>query len=252
MPPVHPARTRRPKQPNWSVTIDNRQHKVTKGSGQYASKDATVADELIVSLTLRDDDGNVYVATVTKSKRCNWYSLSSRGMAHSYKEMSKKPRAYVYASDDVEFLFVEPLKSHTDFPQYPNLESMHTSRGDYPDVDKEFDRYHGSVIAMERMFLKWLAPLVDSELSKARFDFSNYAGCGMCPCSPGFVVSNVRRHDQVDYSVSIMSRDEKIVRDEKIAAATRERKEKERKEKAAKAERLLEEAALLQHELELA
>lgn len=249
MPPVHPARTRRPRQPNWSVTIDGRHRDVTHGSGKYASKESVVSDADVVDLTLRDDDGNVYVAVLQMQRRCNWYSLSNRGMAHSHKEMSKKPRAYVSVSDDVEFLFVEPMKSHTDFPQYPDLTSMYTSRGDYPDVDKEFDRYNGQHVATQRMLAKWLLPIVDSELSKARFDFSNFAGCGMCPCSPGFVVSNVRRHARVDYSLSIMSHDEKIIRDEKIAAATRERKEKERKEKQAKAERLREEAALLEHEL---
>jgi hypothetical protein len=248
MPPTHPARARRPKQPNWSVTIDGRSREVTKGSGKYASKDTVISDVEVVDLTLRDDDGNVYVAKLHKRHRKNWYSLSSRGMAHSHKEMSKKPRASVSMSDNVEFHFVEPLKGVADFPQYPDLEYMNTSRGDYPDVDKEFDRFNGQRVAAERMLLKWLMPLIDAELSKARFDWSNYAGCS-CPCSPGFIVSNVRRHDRVDYDLWIMSRDEKIVRDEQIAAATRERKEKERKEKAAKAERLLEEAALLQHEL---
>lgn len=96
-----------------------------------------------------------------------------------------KSRVYIFShgADDLSTANIEALAKRLGAP------SMHTKRGEYPALDKAWDRHNRSIIEAQRRVLEaGFGALADDA------KFSRRAGCG-CGCSPGFILATDRGLD---------------------------------------------------------
>lgn len=98
-----------------------------------------------------------------------------------------KARTRIFTSTpyDFEDIFYSvlgaPAPTLAMFPHLA-LESVYTTRKEYPEVDKAWDRHNRAYVKAQTAALNAVAHLTG--VTKARFD--KHAGCS-CPCSPGFI-----------------------------------------------------------------
>ena len=99
-----------------------------------------------------------------------------------------KPKGYCWGPGDdrnpsVEFRFLA---------EYVGAPSVYTSRGEYPALDKAFDKMNREIVAAKtEVFKTALLALGMDEASveaKGAVKFSRKAGCS-CGCSPGFLLN---------------------------------------------------------------
>jgi hypothetical protein len=110
------------------------------------------------------------------------------------KEYRKFDKMRIYISGGIYDDFVTVAHPQaTDFPHL-NLEHIYTKRGDFPEVDKAWDKYNRSIVKAERIFVDTVREqLLKDTMGKAKW--SKKAGC-FCGCSPGWIVDGeeLRRH----------------------------------------------------------
>ena len=99
------------------------------------------------------------------------------------KDGKKKARAYVWGA-------VEPSKKPIEDQAVElGLDNIHTSKGDHPAMDKAWNKFNRVIVKNQRQVLA--AALAAFELEASKISFSRYAGCGSCPCSPGFILDGL-------------------------------------------------------------
>ena len=93
-----------------------------------------------------------------------------------------KGRAYVWGGDDVSEDNLEVVAKEVGAPH------IYTSRGDYPELDRAWDKFNREIIRNKAAILRAgvMALGLQSDVAdKAKF--SRKAGCA-CGCSPGFIL----------------------------------------------------------------
>ena len=91
----------------------------------------------------------------------------------------KMPRCYVDLDDALV---------HAEIGEFP---ATGTIRGDDADVDAACDRWNRAYIRIARRFVS--ARLTEEfGIADVKMRWDENAGCGMCRCSPGFVVNDPR------------------------------------------------------------
>jgi len=112
-----------------------------------------------------------------------------------------QPRTRIFVSTPDEFddlataRYPHPVKEM--FPALA-LESVYTSRGDYPEVDKAWDQFNRAYTKGQSLVLAAIAHLTGVD----EFRFDRRAGC-TCPCSPGFIGKAGLRARGTTISVSV-------------------------------------------------
>lgn len=90
----------------------------------------------------------------------------------------------------------------------PDTTPRYTQRGQDPAADAAWDAYNTTVVANQRAVLREAAPGIDAAFGTtlaivAGWDFSRHAGCGMCPCSPGFITQDRPDHYGLDVFITV-------------------------------------------------
>jgi hypothetical protein len=102
-----------------------------------------------------------------------------------------QPLTRVFVSTSEEFDdFATAAHPHPMPDMFPllALESVYTSRGDYPEVDKAWDQFNRAFVKGQSLALSAIAHLTGVD----EFRFDKRAGC-TCPCSPGFIAKSGKR-----------------------------------------------------------
>lgn len=112
-------------------------------------------------------DGSEFVARVLKKERKPGVRWSA-------------PRGYVFGvyGEDPSVKFANLAKKYA-------LESVYTRRGEFPEVDRAFDKMNRMIIRVQRQILDAALKTLGVVVTKA--EFSQKAGC-RCGCSPGFIL----------------------------------------------------------------
>lgn len=95
----------------------------------------------------------------------------------------KKARAYVWGATEPDMKALEELANTQ------GLDSPYTTRGDDPVMDKAWSKFNREIVKNQRQVLNAALSAFDNHPVKVTF--SIHAGCGSCPCSPGFVLSGL-------------------------------------------------------------
>lgn len=125
-------------------------------------------------------------AKVTAEVRVNHFSWE----IHDHKTRTSKTRLFWTEKWDGSMLSKEFVLG-----ERPEI----TVRGDYPEIDKAWDRYNKQNLRIVReAIVKALNEMVGYryEVKGSDVRYSRNAGCSMCPCSPGFILS-----DNVKYAL---------------------------------------------------
>ncbi len=94
-----------------------------------------------------------------------------------------KTRAYVWDAGERR----NPTKEFKALADYIGAPSVYTVKGEWPALDKAFNKMNREIVAAKReVLVAALAALEITDLGKA--SFSKNAGC-QCGCSPGFIFS---------------------------------------------------------------
>jgi len=112
-----------------------------------------------------------------------------------------QPLTRIFVSTPDEFDdFATAAHPHPVKEMFPALalESVYTSRGDYPEVDKAWDQFNRAFVKGQSMVLAAVAHLTG--VDEVRFD--KRAGC-TCPCSPGFIAKSGKRSRGTTIWVSV-------------------------------------------------
>jgi len=113
-----------------------------------------------------------------------------------YIDNRSRKKGRVFTSVPREMLDAVPRPSVDDFPHL-DLPDIHTRRGEYPEVDKAWDRHNRALVKVWR---EWTTAALEQVFGEGKVHFSRKAGCA-CGCSPGFIASQVPWHTDVWVSV---------------------------------------------------
>jgi hypothetical protein len=81
----------------------------------------------------------------------------------------------------------EPSKEFRFLAEHIGAPSVYTSRGDFPALDKAFDKMNREIVAAKREVFEAALKALGFEFAKGQVKFSRKAGCS-CGCSPGFIL----------------------------------------------------------------
>ena len=108
------------------------------------------------------------------------------------RKVQTKGRAYVWGSDVVAEAAMAPIQKDIDkLAAELGLIHPHTQIGMYPDMDKLWKALNKEIVKGQRLVLDVV--LWDLGLQQTA-RWSIRAGCS-CPCSPGFILGNLRGMD---------------------------------------------------------
>lgn len=121
---------------------------------------------------------------------CNSHSPYGKGR-YSYKQgryIEPVTRIFTDTPDEFEDIFYSALGApRPEVGMFPHLalESVYTSRKQYPEVDRAWDRHNRAYIKAQSAVLNAVKEITKVE----EFRFDRRAGC-TCPCSPGFLAKS--------------------------------------------------------------
>jgi len=94
--------------------------------------------------------------------------------------------AYVWGPGDDR----NPSEEFAELAESVGAESVYTLRGEYPELDKAFDKMNREIVAEKRKVLRAVLKALGEE--DVKDSFSRKAGC-KCGCSPGFILKGYQK-----------------------------------------------------------
>lgn len=117
------------------------------------------------------------------------------------KYVEARTRVFVSTPDEFDEIFFDVLAApHPSVEMFPALalESVYTTRKEYPEVDKAWDKHNRAFVKGQQAVLSAVEHLTG--VTKAKYD--RRAGCS-CPCSPGFIATEGGRSRGAYFWISV-------------------------------------------------
>lgn len=115
----------------------------------------------------------------------------------------KKSRAYVSGADE----HLDAEKELAPLAKSLGAPHIYTHRGDFPELDKAWDAFNKKVVEAQRAVLVSALAALNREsghdlfLRDTKLSFSKHAGCRVCPCSPGFIITGGPLYSEIFVSL---------------------------------------------------
>jgi hypothetical protein len=101
-------------------------------------------------------------------------------------------RIFVSTPDEYDDIFHSVLGAPCPTPEmFPALalESALTHRGEYPEVDKAWNKHNRAYVKGQSAVLSAITEIIEVD----EFRYDRHAGCS-CPCSPGFIAKSGKNY----------------------------------------------------------